>query len=413
MRGYMRVRDRRSPEKKKSRRLKASEQKWLLVIDAGYRVNGKRVQKFRAFTGSREEAEDKLREFIEEVKSGTVISNRLSTADYLTRWLEHKRSEGLAGKTLARYEGIVRDYLTPELGSIPVAKLGAAHVKQALVTWRSATCKNRKDAKLGDRTVHHIFATLKSALNEAVRDEVVRRNVCQSLRPPSKGRSYVRAIDETAALTLLEKLEGTQLGLATRIALLTGLRRGEILGLRWSDVDLDGRTLYVRRSLELTKDETGALVPRFKEPKTEKSRRAVALPTQAVSALRTHRAALGQLRLGVGGAASEDDLVFPEPEPLGWTPTRPWNPDRFSAQFYWRVKTSGLPKITFHGLRHSFASIALRAGVPLKVVSEQLGHTSVKTTGDLYTEVLGDLQRDAADRIDEVFDRARGRQSAS
>jgi integrase len=412
MKGYLRVRDRRSSEKKRAHRLKADQQKWLLVVDAGYHVKGKRLQKFRSFTGTREEADDKLRQFVAEVKTGIVVGDRLSTAEYLARWLEQKRTEGLAGKTVARYEGIVRDYLIPELGSGPIAKVAAAHVKQALLVWRSAICKNRKRRKLADRTVHHIFATLKSALNEALREEAVKRNACLSVRPPSKGRSHVEAIDETAALVLLEKLDATALGLPTLIAVYTGLRRGELLSLRWSDIDLDARTLFVRRSLELTKNEAGALVPRFKEPKTAKSHRAVALPTQAVAALRAHRASQGQVRLSEGIAASEHDLVFPEPEPIGWRPTRPWNPDRFSAQFYWRVKTSGLPKVTFHGLRHSFASIALRAGVPLKVVSEQLGHTSVKTTGDLYTEVLGDLQRDAADRMDDVFDRARANRNS-
>lgn len=412
MRGHLRLRDRRDAATKKKRRLEAHEQRWLLVVDAGYRVDGRRQQRYRSFTGTREAADDRLRSFIDEVKSGIVVDDRLSTGDYLTRWLTQKRAEGLGAKTIARYEGIVRDYIVPEIGSIPITKLAVAHVKHALTAWRAASRKDRKRGKLSDRSIHHIFSTLKAALADAVKDEAVKRNVCDAVRAPSKGRSSVRAIDETAALSLLERLDETPLGPPTRIALFTGLRRGELLALRWTDIDLDGRTLYVRRSLELVKDENGSSVPHFKEPKTEKSRRAVALPAQAVATLRAQRAALGRQRLELGLPATANDLVFPEPEPLQWNPARPWSPDRFSAQFYWKMTMSGLPKVTFHGLRHSFASIALRAGVPLKVVSEQLGHTSVKTTGDLYTEVLGDLQRNAADRMDDVFDRARARRAS-
>jgi integrase len=414
MRGYLRLRDRRDAKTKKAERLKAHEQRWSLVVDAGYKVNGKRQQRYRSFAGTREQAEAKLRAFIDEVKSGVVMDEKLLTADYLARWLQQKRSEGLASGTLSRYEGIVRDSIAPVLGSIPIAKLAVVDVKKALSEWRDAPRKDRKSGKLSDRTIHHIFSTLKSALADAVRDEAVKRNVCAAVRTPSKGHSHVRAIDETAALALLDFLDETPLGLPTRIALLTGLRRAELLALRWGDLDLDGCMLHVRRSLEVVKGEQGAEAVRFKTPlKTKKSRRPIALPAEeAVAVLRAHRVALGKQRLELGIPASEDDLVFPEPDPLRWSPARPWNPDRFSSAFYYRVSKSGLPKVSFHGLRHSFASISLRAGVPLKVVSEALGHTTIAITADLYTEVLGDLQRQAADKIDDVFDRARARRAS-
>jgi hypothetical protein len=122
--------------------------------------------------------------------------------------------------------------------------------------------------------------------------------------------------------------------------------------------------------------------------------------------------AYAQKLLAAGIAATDDDRIFPEADEYAWHPRRAWIPDVFSAAFYYRVSKSGLRKVSFHGLRHSYASIALRAGVPLKVVSDALGHTSVKTTGDLYTEVLGDLQRDAANRIDDIFERAKAKRSS-
>jgi integrase len=411
VKGYLRARDRRRDEGKK-KRLRADAQNWLMVVEAGYDIDGKRQQKYRSFTGDRATAEQKLRDFIDEVKSGFVIDERLTIGAYLAKWLAHKGTEGLAARTLLRYEGIVRDYLTPTLGSVPLAKLGTAHVKDAIGRWRSSKRKDRKKGALSERTIFHIFSTLKSALADAERDELVRRNVCKAMRAPSKGQSAVHGVDETAALALIEHLDDSPLGLPTRIALLTGLRRGELLATRWSDVDLDGGTLAVRRSLETAKDDAGNVVAHFKAPKTEKSQRVVALPAGAVSALRSYRALYAQKLLADGIAASDEDLIFPEPDEYAWSPRKAWIPDVFSAAFYYRVSKSGLRKVSFHGLRHSYASIALRAGVPLKVVSDALGHTSVKTTGDLYTEVLGDLQRDAANRIDDIFERARAKRSS-
>jgi integrase len=383
-----------------------------MVVEAGYDIDGKRQQKYRSFTGDRATAEQKLRDFIDEVKSGVIIDERLSTGDYLSRWFKRKSAEGLAARTTSRYDGIVRDYLIPTLGSVPLAKLGTAHVKDAIGRWRTAERKDRKAGALSDRTIHHIFSTLKAALADAERDELVRRNVCKAVRAPSKGQSRVRAVDETGGMALVDHLDSTPLGLPTFIALLTGLRRGELLAARWSDADLDQSTLAVRRSLETAKDEAGKAIARFKVPKTEKSQRVVALPGAAVTALRTYRAEYAQKLLAAGIAATDEDLIFPDPDENAWHPRRTWIPDVFSAAFYYRVSMSGLPKVSFHGLRHSYASIALRAGVPLKVVSDALGHTSVKTTGDLYTEVLGDLQRDAANRIDDIFERAKAKRSS-
>lgn len=247
-------------------------------------------------------------------------------------------------------KSIARDFLIPLLGAIPIVKLAVVDVKKALNEGRDAPRKDRKKGKLSDRTIHHVFSTLKSVLANAVRDEAVKRNVCCSVRTPSKGHSRVRAIDETAALALLDILDVTPLGLPTRIALLTGLAGGTACApLERSRPD--GRTFHVRRSLELVRGEAGAASTRFKAPKTEKSRRGVALPVEAVAVLRAHRVVLGKQRLELGIQASEDDLVFPEPDPLRWSPARPWNPDRFSSTFYYRVEASGLPKVSFHGLR--------------------------------------------------------------
>ena len=146
---------------------------------------------------------------------------------------------------------------------------------------------------------------------------------------------------------------------------------------------------------------------RFKAPKTEKRRREVAPTAGAIAVLRSQHAQQSELRLHLSGPFGDERLVFPDPRT-----GEPWKPDTFSNEFLRAVKASRLPKVSFHGLRHSYASISLRAGTPLKVVSEMLGHTTAAITADLYTHVLGDLKAQAADRLDAIFDEVEIRRAA-
>jgi integrase len=220
---------------------------------------------------------------------------------------------------------------------------------------------------------------------------------------PKKGRAEISALDETQIVALLNYLDGTLLGPITRLAIYTGMRRGELLALTWHAVDLDNRVLHVRQSLEVIGTGKDRAV-RFKTPKTEKSRRDVALTAGAIEVLRSQHAQQSKLRLHLSGPFGDERLVFPDPRT-----GEPWKPDTFSNEFLRAVKASGLPKVSFHGLRHSYASISLRAGTPLKVVSEMLGHTTTAITADLYTHVLGDLKAQAADRLDKIFESAEKR----
>ncbi|MCP4377573.1 MAG: site-specific integrase [bacterium] len=173
------------------------------------------------------------------------------------------------------------------------------------------------------------------------------------------------------------------------LAVTTGLRRGEILGLRWSDVDLAAGTLTVQQSLEQIKDGL-----RFKSPKTHRSRRSLALPAMTVEALRSHRASQAEERLALGVAWEEHGLVCPRPAGA------PWAPDTLSTAFAAFVRGSGMKPFRFHDLRHSHATHLLRAGVHPKVVSERLGHSSVGITLDTYSHVLPGMQQDAVRLID-------------
>jgi integrase len=192
----------------------------------------------------------------------------------------------------------------------------------------------------------------------------------------------MRALDETETATLLELLSGSRRYIPVMLDATTGLRRGEILGLRWSNVDLATSTITVVQSLEQTKEGL-----RFKSPKTRRSKRSIALLSITVDALRLYRAKQAEERLALGSAYEDQDLVCPRPR------GSPWPPDMFSTAFAAFVRRSGMRSFRFHDLRHSHASHLLRAGVHPKIVSERLGHSTV--TIDTYSHVLPGIQENA------------------
>jgi integrase len=210
--------------------------------------------------------------------------------------------------------------------------------------------------------------------------------------------SDVIALDEDRAMALVSGLQGSTLGAPVHFTLLTALRRSKLLGLKWNDIDFDGRVVNVRRAVEQIKGSVCA----FKDTKTLKSRRGVPLIGEAIELLKAHRAEQNAIKLRTPGYNPEG-LIFCNPA-TGLT----WDPGKFSSAFRRAAKDLKIP-VTFHGLRHSWATIALRARVPMKLVSDVLGHTTTAFTMDTYQHVLEDMQHEAADRVGEAFAAARKR----
>jgi integrase len=403
VRGYLRSRDRRKVENRTGPR-----KTWQLVVDNGFEVKDgvkTRRQEVRSFFGTRREADDALRAFIEEIKKGVLVRDRKRTLEaFLTEWLARKRLE-LAPKSYGVYEQRTRTHIIPALGEIPLAGLRKEHVRAALDIWNKATIAKRP---ITARTVHAIFSTLRTALHDAQDAGLITALPFSKRMAPKKIKKEIATPDETEVLALLNYLDATSLGAPTRIAVLTGLRQGELLGLTWEAIDFERRVLHVRQSIESSRNAAGERVVRFKEPKTAKSRRVVPLTTRAVEVLRGIRADQARQALLLGGPLGDGRLVFPHP-----TTGDMWKPDSFAKDFARHVRLSGLPKVTFHSMRHAYASISLRAGTPLKVVSDLLGHTTLATTADLYTHVVDDLRTEAADRLEAVFEKAETRRIAA
>jgi len=225
-----------------------------------------------------------------------------------------------------------------------------------------------------------------------VRLQVLARNPADAVDPPRPRPVEMAALDVADTARLLGAAAGSRLYLPVLLAVATGLRRGELLALRWKDLDLGGGALAVCQAMELTRAGIA-----FKEPKTRRSRRRVTLPALVVDVLRAHRREQVVERLGAGPAYRDLDLVLPGPG------GEPWNPRYFGKSFASLVERSGVPRVRFHDLRHTHASQLLLEGVHPKVVSERLGHASVAITLDRYSHVLPGLQEDAAARIDRAL----------
>jgi len=311
----------------------------------------------------------------------------MTVADLLQRWLVDYAEERVAGRTLQRYEGTIRNHLIPAFGALALQDLQPAAIQ---AYYRRMQRSGGLEGKaLSPATVLQHHSILRCALSRAVRWGLLAANPADRADPPRVQAQCIRVLDEEETRKLLRALRGRTVYAPTLLAVGTGMRRGEILALRWSEVDLERGELAVVRSLEQTRH---GLI--FKAPKTRRSRRRIALPGFVVRGLRDHREHPPTPRCAGRSTAVDHGLVFPRAD------GSPWPPDSFSAEFARQLRLAGQPRIRFHDLRHTHASQLLRLGVHPKVVSERLGHASVGITLDTYSHLLPGMQAEAAARIE-------------
>lgn len=364
---------------------KRSDGRWearLLVTES----DGRRVR--RSYLGrTRAAATEKLHEGLRvEASGGAQPSSKLTLEAFLEQWLELVRPR-IRPLTFECYRSIVRRHLEPGLGRAVLVRLSPQQVQGFL---------NAKAASgLSPRSVAMLRAVLRQALGQAERWGVVARNVAKLTDPPRVPRRRVQPLSPDQARTFLEAIRGDRLEALYLTALGIGARQGELLGLSWSDVDLNAGTLTIRQALQRV---GGRLI--LVEPKSATSHRIIALPALVVDALRAHRTRQLRERLLKGERWRDDprDLVFVTTigTPIdGITVTR-----RFQAL----LKEAGLPHQRFHDLRHACASLLLAQGVAARVVMETLGHSQISLTLNTYSHVTPALGRAAAERMNQMLD---------
>jgi integrase len=341
---------------------------WSAVVDLGRDpVTGNRKQK-RLSARTRKDVEELLTKTLHEMRTGVYLEpSDEPLGSYLSRWLT---SLVARPSTYTKYESAIRVRIVPSLGHVPLGQLTELHV-QAHVT--------RTLGKVSAETAKQDFRLLSQALEQAVAWRLLLRNPCKGVKAPRSARQPIVVWSKDQARAFLLASDGQPFAALWRMALGTAMRRGELLALRWSDVDLEKRTVRVTRNWSLGPDGWS-----IGDVKTRSSRRQITLPASCVQALRA-------LHVGVR-ADEEDDVLI-------------WQIDPWQAVYRFAMVQRGasVPRLTFHGLRHTSATLMLLNGEHPKIVSERLGHSSVAITIDRYSHVLEGMQEAAADRLDALL----------
>jgi integrase len=356
-------------------------------------VTGKYKQQWVSVKGTKKDAEKRLGELLHQLDTGTFMKpGKTTLGEYLERWLKDYVVPNLAPKTAEGYEHIIRRHLVPALGGIPLTQLKPENLQRY---YAEKLSKGRCDGEgaLSPRTVRHHHVTLHGALESAVKWGLLSRNPADGVSPPRYQRPECHTLSEDDVHTFLEAARQTPYFALFYTALYSGMRRSELLALRWSDIDLLLCQIYVTRTLHHLRD--GNVV--FRAPKTAKGRRMIALSPSAVSILREHKEKQKLDRAMLGIPLKDDDLVFSDLE------GRPLLPDTVTHAWIKLVRRIGLKGIRLHDARHSHASLMLKAGTHPKIVQERLGHASIQITLDTYSHVAPGLQEAAAESFDKLL----------
>lgn len=366
--------------------------RWRGVADLGW-VDGKRRRKYvRAATQG--EVLAKLRQIRREADAGVVADDRITVGQFLARWLAVNAPGTVSGSTLDDYSNTIRLHLEPSLGRKRLSQLTVADVD---ALWAA-----KREAGYKPNSVRIMRAVLRRALGQAEREGLVQRNVAAISQPPRISQPEGRSLTIDQARALLDAARGEQLEAAYLLLLSYGLRRGELLGLAWADFDLDARTLAVRQAVRKRKTarrDDGNYAAgssnriELAELKTRRSRRTLFLTEGVVDALQAHSERQKLARTEAGTLWVESGLMFTSA--IG----TPVDPDNFAKQFVRLCESAGLGHWHPHEARHSAASVMLAQGVPLEVVSEVLGHSSIYITKDVYGHLVEGAKRDAAERM--------------
>ena len=362
---------------------------YRLRYDIGHDASGKRLRATTTVRGTRKDAERELTKLLRAVDTNEhVDATRMTVGQWLDHWLESARTE-ISPKTHESYAEIVRCYLKPTLGSIRLDKLTPSNIQAVSNGWTL-----RDGRPMSQATRRYIHVILKAALKRAVEQQALARNpaeVFKKFKVERNKKMVTLTVEQSARL--LEALANSRIYWPVLLALSTGMRRGEILAVRWKDIDLDRGILQVMQSLEETR--TGGI--RFKAPKTDRTR-VIALPAFAVEDLRRLRIRQAEELLRLGVRQTSDTLVCCRED------GEPKHPGALTSEFRNLAhRFTDLPRFRFHDLRHTHATQLLADGIHPKIAQERLGHSTISTTMDLYSHVTASMQSDAAARLDASF----------
>jgi integrase len=366
---------------------------WAIVLDLRA-PDGSRRRKWHSFKGNKRAAQAECARLVTELKAGSYVEpSRLTLGEHLRdRVAQWEASGKISARTAERYHELINNQIAPHLGQKAMQKLKVIDIE----AWHNMLASSgRKDGAGGvsRRTIGHAHRVLSKALADAARFDLVTKNVAKVQGLPAKvddDKDEVSIVDADRLDTLLKKLVGRSMQPKAITALFTGVRRAELLALRWQHVNLDTKVLDVREALE----ETKAYGIRAKKPKTKAGQRSIALPDIVVEVLREHRRQQLEMRVALGaGRLPDNALVFPRFD------GSPQSPRAFSAEWADFAASIGMADVTLHALRHTHASQLIDAGVDVVTISKRLGHSSPNITLQVYAHLFRSRDDKAADAI--------------
>ena len=355
---------------------KDENSKWVRVQKGGFRT--------------KREAEDFLREQLNKVDENKFAKyDDISVKEFLELWLNEHARHNMKQSTFENREIMIKKRIVPVIGKMKIEDLKPIHFKRFY--------NQLRDEGLSPQYVHSIHSLLRSAFRHATKWQIASTNVMELVDSPkiivSKQLKTWTLEQAVQLLDYTASLKDEYCHIAYVIAIFTGMRRGEVLGLRWSDVNLDKKTLQVVQTVY----RTNGMEPSIQTPKTSNSVRSISIPDNVIDELKAHKAKQNQLRLMFGSAYHDHGLVCPNPN------GKPMDPRLLYSHFKKCTIRAGLPEIRFHDLRHTHATIMLQLGEHPKVVSERLGHSNINITLNTYSHVLPNMQEDAARKLFEAF----------
>ena len=352
-------------------------------------ITGKRNRRYRTVEGTKKEAERAMHEFITELEKGYYVANsNISITEWVQTWLEVYIIPNVSPTTLSRYQGMIKRYINPVIGHIPVQQLTTLAV-QSWVNGLKISPSSGKE--MSAATIKHAYHVLKGAMDKAVLAGIIYRSPCTGIMLPKGQKKQAVIYDEKQIRQLLDAASGTDMELVIDMELCLGVRRGELLGLEWGDIDWEHNQVKIIRNRVVVDGKSVV-----KEPKTATSVRTLDVPLPLMQKLRKHKMQClsNKLRLGQAYIATDYVIVHPDGKPI--------YPEYLSQMLTKLQEKAGLPKCRFHDLRHLCASIMLLQGVNVKVAQERLGHKDIATTMNIYSHVLPSSAKDAADKIGQL-----------
>lgn len=365
--------------------VKRYKDSYTIVVELGNDPStGKRKQQWMSIKGTKKDAEKKLADMLHQLDNGSFIkTSKTKFGEFLEQWLENYRFK-LSPRGYERYAGIIKKHLIPALGNITVNQLKPEHLQK-----HYTDCQLKG---LSSSTVRYHHAILHVALETAVKWGLAARNPADAAEPPRVRHHEMQVWDEDEINKFIESAKDNRYYALFYTALFTGMRRSELLGLKWTDVDFIMSQIHVSRGLHQLKN--GSYI--YTETKSNTSRRTIALSPSANLVLQQHREKRKLECLQLQTKFEDSELVFCD------TDGQPLRPNTVTRAWTTQAKRAGVKVIRLHDARHTHASIMLKQGIHPKVVQERLGHSSIQMTLDIYSHVAPGIQAAAAARFDEI-----------